>query len=272
MVNTVAELLDRVRDKALEAVARHGDVGHNGMIGDMYEGLTREILGRAIFAGIDLRVVTGKVRLSPDAYSRQIDAMIVVGEGQQLPFTDHYIYPPEQVIAVVEVKKTLYGPDLDDAYQNLRSVDTDDFMNSVPASKLRFAFRRLAQSELPDDGDLSRLPPTLEMLAATLKWDVCLPIRVVIGYDGYTSELTLRDGFIKYLEKVAATGPTKGYGPANFPNLIVCGRNSLLKLNGMPYSAPSESGDQWAMYASGSHGPFRLLLEILWTRLCSKGF
>lgn len=79
------------------------------MIGDMYEGLTRDLLSRSLFADLDLRVVTGKVRIDANTYSSQIDAMVVIGDGEQMPFSQHYLYPPEQVVAAIEVKKTLYG-------------------------------------------------------------------------------------------------------------------------------------------------------------------
>jgi len=50
----------------------------------MYEGLTRDILDRAIPASLDLRIVDGFVELD-GALSPQIDAMLVTGGGRELP-------------------------------------------------------------------------------------------------------------------------------------------------------------------------------------------
>jgi len=125
VIKTLAELLDRLKAKELEAIARFGDLGHQGMIGDMYEGLTRELLTKSLFEGQGLRVVTGKVRMPDGSYSKQMDAMIVMGEAQLLPHTDQFIYPPERVIAAVEVKKTLYATALDDAYLNRPGIAGD---------------------------------------------------------------------------------------------------------------------------------------------------
>ena len=58
----------------------------------------------------------------------------------------------------------------------------------------------------------------------------------------------------------------KGFGPGSYPNLIVCNNSSLVKINGMPYSAPM-TDDRWLFYASYSRDPLLLLLELIWTRI-----
>jgi hypothetical protein len=274
MIQTVADLLDELRAKEQDALARYGEVGHQGMIGDMYEGLTRSLLEKGLFTGLDLRVVTGKVRLDDGIYSRQIDAMVVLGEGERMPYSEHLLYAPDQVIAVIEVKKTLYSDALDESYQNLLSLRHQNFLRGARASRLKFAYRRIADGELPDDMDLSRLPWEKEMIAHALMWDVALPVRVVFGYGGYKSEKTLRDGFVDYLNRVlaeySAAGGAAGYGPASLPSLIISGHSSLVKLNAMPYSVRHNGGDgSWLVYGSYRERPGLLLLELLWTRLAS---
>ncbi|WP_156820436.1 hypothetical protein [Thioalkalivibrio thiocyanodenitrificans] len=59
---------------------------------------------------------------------------------------------------------------------------------------------------------------------------------------------------------------TKGFGVGSFPQLIVCGNYSLVKMNGYPYSAPMNS-DFWNFYASSNANPILLILELIWTRL-----
>jgi hypothetical protein len=271
MIESVAQLLEELRIKELEALQRFGDVGHQGMIGSMYEGLTREILQGALFNQLDLRVVTGKVRLAEGVYSRQMDAMVVVGDGEQMPHTEYWIYPPERVLAVIEVKKTLYASALDDAYQNLASVRADTYMQRIPRDAFYSAFRMVAQMDIPSDGLLARLPIQQEMIAHALMWDAALPVRIVIGYDGYRSEYTLREGFIDYLERAAEQGPRAGYGPANFPSVILCGRNALVKLNALPYAAQTTEPEHWLVYGSIADQASIVLLEVLWTRLLGLG-
>lgn len=270
MVRTIADLLDELRVKELAALRQFSDVGHQGMIGDMYEGLTRHLLDKAIFDGLDLRVTTGKVRAPDGSLSRQIDAMVVVGDGQRLPYTDHDIYPVERVVAVVEVKKTLYGEALSDAYNNLLSLNTRAFAERVPIGRLKKVFRLITHRDIPSDGNPTSLPWHLEFYAHTLIREVSLPARIVLGYDGYVSEKTLRDGFLDYLSGIAAAGPRAGYGPAQFPSVILCGGNALVKLNAMTYHAQHDDPEWWLVYGSIAHRPGLVLLEVLWTRLVSE--
>lgn len=271
MIHSIAELFEELRAKESLALRAFGDIGHQGMIGDMYEGLTRDLVQRSLFDDIDLRVVTGKVRLPNGGFSRQMDVMIVVGDGDQIPYTEHYLYPLERVIAVIEVKKTLYGEALADAYLNLESVRDREALNATPRKAFASAFRMLAQIGLPASGDLDELPINLEMMAFNLAYDAALPVRIVFGYDGYQTESTLRNGLVTHIENVMNDGFARGYGPSNFPSLIVCGSNALVKLNAMPYAAHTASPDSWMLYGSVRGLAARTLLEVIWTRLLARG-
>lgn len=78
------------------------------MIGGMYEGLTKEIVEKSLFDGMNLRVVSGKITNQVDGkLSDQIDCMVVIGNGTKLPYSGDYIYDIDQVIMVIEVKKNL---------------------------------------------------------------------------------------------------------------------------------------------------------------------
>jgi hypothetical protein len=271
MIRTLADLLANLRETELKKLAEYNDIQHPGMIGDMYEGLTTDLLQRALFDGLDLRVVTGKMRWSDGRLSRQLDAMVVSGEGEQIPYTDHFIYPLKQLLAVIEVKKSLYGEELADAYENLLTVSGSVDSEPIPVRRVERSFRIITQRELPEDGNLTQLSYELEMTAHTLIRESVLPVRIVLGYSGYASEATLRDGFIRYLEGVVADAPRKGYGPSDFPNLIACGESSLVKLNGMPFAANhSGPAGEWLLYGSLGGRWSHLLLEILWTRLAGQ--
>lgn len=153
--------------------------------------------------------------------------------------------------------------------KNLASLKSEDVTAHLPT--LREVFRPIGQCELPADGDLSQLPPAKEMIALALLWEISMPVRIVFGYDGYASERTLRTGFLDYLEQVSEKGPQQGFGPPSLPSLIICGTNSLVKQNGMPFSANTDRPDQWLAYSSAHEGAIALLIEVIWTRLCVRG-
>ena len=270
MIESIADLIDAIKKREEAALAAFPDVEHPGITGAMYEGLTRELLQQAVFRDHDLRVETGKIRLPDGSLSRQMDVMVVVGEGTPIPYTDSVICDFSRVVAAIEVKKTLYGDELIDAHQNLLSIGKVSKDTKVPLRLARFVFRRLAHSELPDDGDLSVLGFEKEMMAVACIQEVALPLRVVLGYGGFATEHTLRTGLLTRLEKAAEGGPVKGFAPPQLPSLIISGSNALVKLNALPFSAHTSEREPWLVFASTSGNSTRILLETLWTRLRAR--
>jgi hypothetical protein len=284
MIRTIADLLDSLRRKEAAALAKW-NLQHNPLTGDMYEGLTKHLLDRAIFEGLDLRVVDGKITNDSGALSDQIDCMLVRGGGSPIPYTNSFIYPIGQVLAVIESKKTLYSTTLADAYLNLASVTK---LNSLADQKLKAAasaFRYVARREA-----LHEFWPDLsvedKMLFICLAKDSIAPLRIVLGYEGFVSELGLRNAFLDYLKrqlvsreerKESDSGePAPALGPHELPSLIICRDSVLLKLNGMPYSGYVEAhalpttasgATWWTLYGSSSGNPILFLLEVIWTRL-----
>ena len=100
MISIVAELLEAFRRKEAELLDKQ-DITHAPTIGRMYEGLTREVLERSIPTDLDLRVVSGFITNDSGELSKQIDCMLVIGEGEQIPYTDDYKYHISNVIAVI---------------------------------------------------------------------------------------------------------------------------------------------------------------------------
>ncbi|WCJ66290.1 hypothetical protein G6M15_25395 (plasmid) [Agrobacterium tumefaciens] len=122
MITSLAEFLDQLQEKEAAILAEQS-VTHGPTIGDMYEGLTRELLERAIPQELNIRLVDGFVIGVDGKHSHQTDAMLVMGErGQRIPKTDQWIWPIEDVLAVFEVKKTLFGNQLVDSIEKMRVV------------------------------------------------------------------------------------------------------------------------------------------------------
>jgi hypothetical protein len=101
------------------------------------------------------------------------------------------------------------------------------------------------------------------LLFIVLATEIQCPVRVILGYNGFASEFSLRESFFNYLEQNIQK---QGFGPASFPNLVICKNYSLIKLNGLPYVAPIKS-DYWNFFGSYSSNPFILLMELIWCRL-----
>lgn len=270
MISTIYELLSSLKDKGIAEIEPYLNIQHNPTIGDMYEGLTKEIVDKAIFKGLDLRVSSGKIKNIYGVLSRQVDCMIVIGEGDKIPFTNDYIYDVNMVVAVIEVKKNLFTSDLDSAYNNLRSIsDIAEPNRSMDITLLRNAFKLITKTELPEPDEVEKLSFEKQMIYHSLAMECFLPARIIFGYDGFKSEYSLRENFIKYIyEQQKEKGYVRGFGAVTLPNLIICGENTLVKTNGFPYVVGLNT-DDWLLYASYNQKPLLLFLEIIWTKLSS---
>lgn len=276
MIVTAADLMQALVEKEKGVIAKVPNLNHMPMLGAMYEGLAKSVVKRGIFEGLDLRVVDGKVRFSDGSLSGQIDVMIVEGEGEQLPHTESWIYPGEKVIAVLEVKKTLYAEDLADAFFHLRAIREKKPEVFDPYVKMiTNAWRSIMRTPYPTKEDQKVLPLPDEFIRTTLFLESHRPLRILLGYGGYQSERTLRNGLLDFLGKAVPFGqkqdpPVVGFGVPDFPDLIICGGSCIAKLNGMPLAQPRLSNGFWPVLASHAGNPFRTLLELLWTRLAYR--
>lgn len=274
MINTIADLLLQIKEREIELIKKYEIIEHPVLIGDMYEGLTKEILNKAIFKELNIKVVSGKVKNSKGAFSSEIDCMIVAGEGDRIPFTEKFIYDYNKVIAVIEVKKNLFGKSLNESYQNLKSVkEIGEYDESaellINLQKILYdAWLLIFRKELPQRKDLDNLSEQERYTYHTFFMEHIFPIRIVFGYSGYSDEFSLRNGFIKLLNQSIGK---KGFGYASLPNLIVCKNNALIKINGMPYAAPiDQDTGYWPIIFSSNANPIYNLLELLWTRISYK--
>ncbi len=276
MIKTLSDFLEELKAKGTELIKKYEIVDHPVLIGDMYEGLTQDLLNRAVFDGFNLKIVGGKIKNSKGDLSSEIDCMLVEGEGEKLPFTEKFIYHFSQVIAVIEVKKSLYTNTLGDSYSNLKTVidvslepekDGDNYI----IRSLRDAWKSMLQIELPRRSELHLYTETEQYIYHTLLMEAYFPLRIVFGYFGFKTEYSLREAFANYLGDKANFQPAKGFGAGSLPSLIICGKNSIIKNNGMPYAMPFMEEDfYWPILVTSRENPIHHLLEIFWTRLSYK--
>ena len=270
MIHDVSELLSSLAMREV-AILEDAGIRHAPTIGEMYEGLTADLLARAIPPGLDLRVVSGFAYDHEGNLSNQIDCMLVKGSGTKLPHTNKYKWHIRNVVAVVEVKKDLFSKGMDEAYHQLRGVldihsnwiqnDRHESVYNI-APSLR-VFSEITGILAPPYKELGSLPLELQHIYHAVLGDQIAPIRIALGYGGFKSEYSLRKGFVKFLEHKELL---QGYGPQAFPHQIVAGHASLVKFSGHPYRAAMKDGKMLIM-ASSPINPILIMLELIWTRL-----
>lgn len=273
MLRTVADLLGGFLDEEKEKLDNF-KLKHAPTIGKMYEGLTSDILERAIPEKIGLRIVTGVIYDDSGEMTGEIDCMLVEGEGIEIPHTKSYKWHVKNVICVFEVKKTLYSKDLSDSFIHLKGV-LDSYSRYIESgnadgkfdlSPMRKAFSMMTKIIPPKHENVSTMPRMEEMLYHTLVMEHLSPIRIVLGYHGFKSEFSFREAMCDLLEDNVNK---QGFGVGSFPQLIIADKFSLVKGNGQPYSPPLRDG-YWDFMFSSAENPLIFILEFIWTRLQYK--
>ncbi|MBK5279351.1 MAG: hypothetical protein JJE09_10875 [Bacteroidia bacterium] len=271
MVKTIADILNSLLIHERQKLDEF-KLDHPPTIGRMYEGLTANILEKAIPSQLGLQVVSGIIYDDSGTMTGEIDCMLVKGAGIVVPYTSSYKWHIKDVIVVFEVKKTLYSNDLSDAFNHVRGV-LDSYERYIDKgrgssvqldiSPARRAFALTTKKIAPDYSKLSELSFSDEAIFHILVMEQLAPVRIILGHHGFQSEFAFRKAMIKFLE--VNTGKN-GFGAGSFPQLIISENYSLIKANGQPYNNPMRN-DFWDFYVSSSENPLLLLLELVWTRL-----
>jgi hypothetical protein len=270
-IKNVADLLREFVAAETEILNKQ-DIKHPTTIGAMYEGLSATVVDKAIFDGLNLKIYKNSFIKGCD---KEFDILLVEGEGEIIPHTERYKFNPEQVIVVISVKKNLYSKDLEDGYDNLKSLIShyeDVIITPYMFRLYRDAFRMICRKDISTlkAGELNK---NEENIYHILKFESVLPVRILLGYNGFKRESNFRESFQEYLASKLTTDANNkisGGGPHNFPNLIICDQFSMLKLNGMPSGLPIEKEGWWPVYVSSSYNPMYFFLEAIWSRLSYK--
>lgn len=197
MITSFAAFLESLQAKEAAILAEE-NVKHAPTIGDMYEGLTKELLERAIPPNLGLRLVDGFVIGVDGKPGNQIDAMLVMGDkGRQISKTTKWEWPIADVLAVFEVKKNLYAADLADSIDKMRVVSQQQ-KDYLLAFKQNFAIEASSRAfarvmgRYPNPGEMDDLSSTSGEILRTIAHEQLAPVRVVFGYQGYVDEHGLR--------------------------------------------------------------------------------
>jgi hypothetical protein len=271
-ISTLGELLEAFIRHETETIRKFESEGpkitHGPTIGNMYEGLTKSLLSKAIPSALNLRIANGFVMGGGDKLSGQIDCMLVKGEGRLIPNTDHEIVELHNVLAVFEVKKTLYGgalPDVLDHFHQLMKLDnTSGF--TMDAEPVLRTFGQICGIHLEAHREAEQLPFHQQLVYSSLVSEHARPLRIAISYDGFKKESGFRKSFVEMVEDNVGK---RWIPPTNWPDLIVSGGFSMIKLNGRPYAVPSRNG-MWDLYGTTRASPIRLILELIYTRISKE--
>jgi hypothetical protein len=268
MIDSVADLIHEFVSAEKEMLDKQ-DIKHPTTIGAMYEGLTAEVLNKSILGALNLKVVKNSFIVG---CKTEFDVLLVEGDGEAIPYTDRYKFRPEQVIVVIQVKKSLFARDIEEGYDNLKFL-MDYFDNENPTKSVRSmfkdSFRQICRKDLMEYNSVGA-SDNEEGIYHALWADTILPVRIIWGYNGFSNEYKFRESFCNYLSEKRSTDPDNmiaGFGPHNFPNLIICGKYAMVKNNAMPFIAPVQDDSWWPFYVSSSYNPAYFFLETIWTRL-----
>ena len=261
MIETVADLLHDLVE-AERILLNAEKITHRPTIGAMWENLSREVLERAIpFKG--LAVSSGFIQGETGDLSAELDCVLVNGTGRQIHRNEKRIFRPNEVIAIIQVKKTLYKKDVKEGFDNLESILRINEKWEIPAGhSVRRAFQIIARTPLPED--TSTLPPMLKHLYHSLVAESVLPCRIILGYYGFKTEKTFRQGLLDYFNETASE---PGWGPAGYPGFIIGPNAVAIKNTAMPWGSPIVDGWWPLILTNGTMKPTMCLLEAIWTRL-----
>jgi hypothetical protein len=219
----------------------------------------------------------GKIKFHDGSYSDQIDCMVALGEGSQIGRSDHYAYALNDIIAVVEVKKTLTPARLKDSLAGFKKIAdrrlAEPFSDELAAASTRMArdaFRAAFNRASPrDEGAVLGNPYTAadNFAYATIRMAASLPLFLVWGYSGYKSEKGFRQALFDVMfEKGKGNWETL----IGRPDYIIAGDLTYTKACGMPFvTSPVLPNSR--VYAYTQNGlKVRTVLNLLWYRLCQR--
>lgn len=237
LVREMASLIDVILKKGISEIESH-HMPHMPTHGKAYEGLLRHIITQDVLSenGINLYVGEGFVRSNGSLLPKQMDIVISTKPGKEYSYSGSFYYDIENVVALIESKKTLDKFELEKCLKDsialknfaLEALMKRDFQNK--AGKLYLQSHDNIQKSISRS---RREPFTNEDLLRTIEdisLDCASPLYIVYGYNGYKTKEGLSSALIDLLIKLG----NNNYNISRIPNIIVNERFSTVKLSSSP--------------------------------------
>lgn len=260
MIRSIADLTEQLAAIGMDRIDGTGIVRPD-YIGDMYEGLASELLRSQFPNDLELRLVEGLLVGDNGEVSDQKDWVLVRGDVEQLPFSEHFRIPLWQAVAVFEIKKSFSPRELKEYLVKLSRIN-DLYDHFSPRwGALQASLARCRGYRLSYEDDPYGFGEPEEHLRSSILEDLSLPLRIGIGFHGPKRWRTFRRHCLDALrteEAAAAFHP--------LPNLVISGEHALVKTIGAPYTvaAPEEL---MISYATSHNDVWLLLAKVIWWRL-----
>ena len=270
MINALAKFANSIKDKELERIESYLKIiTHPVTRGDMFEGATGEIIKKTIGALPEIHVCEGFVKnYRTGQLSKQMDIIIYINECEDIPDTTSKIVSIDNTLAIIEVKKDLDKKELFDFYEKQASIYELADKNCPYDKELFSMIKKQVFGKIKIDEEVLKKSSKLEFfLYHVLRIENSQPLRICIGFDGFSKETTLRDN----LWKVILERQEKGLdhtGMNSLPTLVISEDNCLVKMIGMPFAVVYN--DPYSIMQSYKGDVIKVLMSMLLAKIESR--
>lgn len=273
----IALLIEKkIKEKAARLALQ--EMPHMPTLGSGYEAISKTMLDMIIKKefGATVYLSEGFIRIDGATATSQIDIVLSSQPGEQFGDTTSYYHDIENVLCIIEVKKTLNKAAFTDSMQHLteikdlyiEAIDKKTIpLNSAAVSHAKSAIEILKRAPLEIDLharklDLSALTLPEKVLFWSFYLESALPPYIVHGFDGYRTELGLQNAFADYVDNQSIKKKWITY----IPSLVTSGELSVVKATGNPFFYKDEE-EASVFFMSANSLPMELMLMIITNRL-----
>lgn len=201
------------------------DTKHMPTLGKSYENLAKKIIDDNFLAltGLKLYISAGFIRCGSRRLPNQIDLVISLSPGVNVPCTDDYEYEASSVVAFFEIKKRITKKTLIEALDHVKNIREAIASKSKMVSEKKFLKQRKSSIK-----NLSK-HEALNIYDRVL--DVRLPLSIVWGFEGHKTESGFQRSYcdslceIKYEDNNLIVG---------LPSIVISGDFTAVKFSN-PY-------------------------------------
>lgn len=256
-VRNVADLLHALGE-AQRLILNAEPLKHGPTIGEMYEGLSKDLLSLSLVDEDtpELVIGSGFIEYDDKSLSGQLDCVVAFRTLRPVPNTTRHYFDPRDVLAVIEIKKTAMGADISEAVDHLKPLTEHLWGPPDRIVDAHFSFLTGRIVDVP----LDKLPQLYWQLRRCIDLGTSSPLRIVWGFNGYVRHQEFREGVLNAITK-------EGLQFDQVPNLIISGPHVATVEDGLPWNE-HRIVDSWDFISTHvGLPPVYFILECLWARI-----